>query len=74
MPCARPKSKPLGTIWEIPDALCKKILPILLEFWPRKPTGRRNADWCAALNGIIFRMRSGRQRGQLPRKFGPYCL
>ncbi len=54
----KPRPKPLGTIWEVPDALWETILPILLEFWPRKPTGRRHADWRAALNGIIFRMRS----------------
>jgi hypothetical protein len=59
----KPKPKPLGTIWEVPDALWEKILPILLEFWPKKPTGRRHADWRAALNGIIFRMRTkGRQK------------
>src|SRR3954452_2662241 len=65
------KARPLGTIWEIPDALWEKILPILREFWPKKPTGRRTADWRAALNGIIFRMRTGCQWEQLPRKFGP---
>src|SRR3954453_8703632 len=68
---SKPKPKPLGTIWELPDALWEKILPILLEFWPKKPTGRRTADWRAALNGIIFRMRTGCQWEQLPRKFGP---
>src|SRR4051794_14117013 len=67
----KPKSKPLGTIWEIPDVLWEKILPILLEFWPKKPTGRKTANWRAALNGIIFRMRTGCQWEQLPRKFGP---
>ncbi len=67
----KPKPKPLGTIWEVPDALWEKILPILLEFWPKKPTGRRTADWRAAFNGIIFRMRTGCQWEQLPRKFGP---
>ncbi len=65
------RPKPLGTIWEVPDALWEKIRPILLEFWPKKPTGRRHADWRAALNGIIFRMRTGCQWEQLPRKFGP---
>src|SRR3954463_10936361 len=67
----KPKSKPLGTIWELPDALWEKILPVLLEFWPKKRTGRRTADWRAALNGILFRMRPGCQWEQLPRKFGP---
>ena len=53
------KRKPLGTIWEVPDALWERILPILQEFWPTKPTGRHHADWRQALNGIIFRMRFG---------------
>jgi putative transposase len=70
-PRRKPKSKPLGTIWEIPDAMWERILPILLKFWPKKPTGRRTANWRAALNGIIFRMRTGCQWEQLPRKFGP---
>ena len=70
-PRRKSKPKPLGTIWEVPDALWETILPILLEFWPRQPTGRRHADWRAALNGIIFRMRTGCQWEQLPRKFGP---
>ena len=70
-PRRKPKPKPLGTIWEVPDALWEKVLPILREFWPQKPTGRRTANWRAALNGIIFRMRTGCQWEQLPRKFGP---
>jgi putative transposase len=65
------KRKALGTIWEVPDPLWERVLPILEEFWPRKATGRHHADWRRALNGIIFRMRSGCQWEQLPRKFGP---
>ena len=70
---ARPKSrrKPLGTIWEIPDELWRRIEPILKEFWPKKPTGRRVAHWRKMLNAIIFRMRSGCQWDQLPERFGP---
>ena len=70
---ARKKSrrKPLGTIWEVPDELWKRIEPILKEFWPKKPTGRRVANWRKMLNGIIFRMRSGCQWDQLPERFGP---
>ena len=37
----------------------------------RVDTGRHHADWRRALNGIIFRMRSGCQWEKLPRKFGP---
>ena len=70
---ARKKSrlKPLGTIWEVPDDLWRRIEPILMEFWPRKPTGRRVAHWRTMLNAILFRMRSGCQWEQLPAKFGP---
>src|SRR3954471_22766306 len=62
---------PLGTIWEIPDELWQRIEPILKEYWPKKPTGRRVANWRKMLNGIIFRMRTGCQWDQLPEKFGP---
>jgi putative transposase len=65
------KRKPLGTIWEVPDSLWERILPLLKDFWPAKTTGRHHANWRQALNGIIFRMRSGCQWEQLPRKFGP---
>jgi len=65
------KRKPLPTIWEVSDDLWQRILPILEEFWPAKSTGRHHANWRKALNGIIFRMRSGCQWEQLPRKFGP---
>ena len=63
--------KPSGTIWEVPEPLWQRIEPILREFWPRKPTGRRPANWRLILNGIIFRMRTGCQWDQLPRRFGP---
>ena len=70
---ARPKSrrKPLGTIWVLPDELWRRVEPILKEFWPQKPTGRRVANWRKMLNAIIFRMRSGCQWDQLPERFGP---
>jgi len=67
----KPRLKPLPTIWEIPDAMWQKIEPILRDFWPQKPTGRRVANWRKMLNGIIFRMRTGCQWDQLPEKFGP---
>ncbi len=67
----KPKTKPLPTLWEIPDELGKRIEPLLFEFWPKKPTGRRVAHGRKMLNGIIFRRRSGGQWEQLPSKFGP---
>src|SRR3954447_226527 len=65
------RREPLGTICEIPDELGVGIEPILKEFWPRKPTGRRVAQWRKMLNGIIFRMRSGCQWERLPERYGP---
>ena len=41
----KPRRKPLGTIWEISDELWRRIEPILLEFWPKKPTGRKVANF-----------------------------
>lgn len=67
----RRKALKLDTIWEVSDDLWERILPILLEFWPKQPTGRKVANWRQVLNGIIFRMRSGCQWDQLPRRFGP---
>ena len=61
----KPRRKPLGTIWEISDELWRRIEPILLEFWPKKPTGRKVANWRKMLNAIIFRMRSGCQWGSV---------
>jgi transposase len=67
----KPRSKPLGTIWEIPDELWRRLEPILKEFWPKKLTGRRVANWRKKLNAILFRMRSGCQWDQLPERYGP---
>ena len=65
------RREPLGTIWEIPDELWRRIEPILQEFWPKKPTGRRVAQWRKMLNAILFRMRSGCQWERLPERYGP---
>jgi putative transposase len=67
----KPGPKPLGTIWEIPDELWRRIEPILKEYWPRKATGRHVANWRKMLNGIIFRMRSGCQWEKMPERYGP---
>ena len=67
----KPRRKPLGTIWEISDELWRRIEPILLEFWPKKLTGRKVANWRKMLNAIIFRMPSGCQWDQLPERYGP---
>lgn len=69
----RKTTAPLGTIWEISDALWERISPILREDAPPTPKshgGRPRIDWRSAVNGIIFRMRSGLQWNQLPEQFG----
>jgi putative transposase len=60
----------LGTIWEVPDDLWLQIEPILLEDAPPQKTGRKRANWRRALDGILFRMRSGCQWNKLPPRFG----
>jgi putative transposase len=64
-----PEEKPMPTIWHVPDELWEKIEPILKEHDPSKPTGRPRIDQRAALDAIIFRMRSGCQWNRLPKDF-----
>lgn len=64
------KVEPLPTIWHVPDELWELIVPILDAYIPRAATGRPRTDPRAALDGIIFRLRSGCQWNKLPRQFG----
>ncbi len=64
------KSQSLDTIWEVDDDLWAIIEPILLEYWPRKATGRPPANWRKCFNGIIYRMRTSCQWNKLPKEFG----
>jgi putative transposase len=61
------QEKPMPTIWRVPDELWEKIEPILAVHDPPKPTGRPRLDQRAALDAIIFRMRSGCQWNHLPK-------
>jgi len=61
--------KTLPTIWHVPDELWDKIRPIINQHDPPKHTGRKRIDPRAALDTIIFRMRSGCQWNQLPKEF-----
>ncbi len=63
------KVKTLPTIWQVPDELWDKIRPIINQHDPPKHTGRKRIDPRAALDTIIFRMRSGCQWNQLPKEF-----
>src|SRR6202012_154313 len=64
-------AKILDTIWECPDDLWNNLIsPIIEELDPPKRTGRKRIDSRQALNGIIYRLRSGCQWNHLPREFG----
>lgn len=60
----------LDTIWEVDDALWAIIEPLLLDFWPRKRTGRPPTCWRGCINGIIYQLRTGAQWNKLPAQFG----
>lgn len=62
--------RPLPTIWRVSDELWAKFAAILVQHDPPKPTGRRRIDQRRALDGIIYRLRSGVQWNQLPKEFG----
>jgi transposase len=69
MPRTRKEPQELPTIWRVPDDLWVQIAPILAAHDPPKPTGRKRIDQRAALDAIIFRLRSGCQWNQLPQEY-----
>src|SRR5438045_1061601 len=60
----------LDTIWNVPDKLWEFVQIILDELDPPAATGRRRINPRRALDGIIFRMRTGCQWNHLPKEFG----
>ena len=67
---AETTNEELPTIWEAPDDLWAIIQAILAEVDPSHRGGRQRINQRAALNGIIYRLRSGVQWNHLPREFG----
>ena len=65
----RKEGKPLPTIWRVPDRLWERIKPVLDEYDPPRRTGRKRIDARAALDAILYRMRSGCQWNHLPKEF-----
>ena len=63
-------SGPMGTIWRCPDALWEKVALVLDELDPPADTGRKRVDQRAALDGMIYQMRTGCQWSALPEQFG----
>jgi putative transposase len=72
MPRRKRETSPpaLPTIWRVSDDLWAKIEPILAEYDPPKRVGRKRIDQRRALDGIIYRLRSGVQWNQLPKELG----
>lgn len=60
----------LDTIWEIPEPAWERLKPILDARYPQARVGRPHVDFRQAVNGIIFRLRTGCQWNHLPRIFG----
>jgi len=67
---ARPKKERplLPPIWRVPDELWAMVAPLLAEYDPPAPTGRKRIDQREALNAIIFRLRTGVQWNHLPQE------
>ena len=66
----RKRAEPLPTIWRLDDALWSEVEKVLAEFDPPARFGPDRIDQRKALDGVIYRMRSGVQWNQLPRQFG----
>jgi transposase len=62
--------EPLPTIWRVDDRLWDKVETILEEHDPPAHFGPARIDQRKALDGVIYRMRSGIQWNQLPKEFG----
>jgi len=61
---------PLPTIWEVPDGLWDVIEPLLAQYDPAPRMGRPRINQRHALNGVIYRVRTGCQWNALPKEFG----
>lgn len=70
MPETKPEVEVLPTIWNVPDPLWEMMSKVLAVYDPPKTTGRPRVDQRKALDGIIYRMRTGCQWNALPAEFG----
>ena len=64
------QAEPLPTIWRVDDELWAKAEKVLEEFDPPARFGPDRIDQRKALDGVIYRMRSGVQWNFLPKEFG----
>jgi len=70
MPEPSQQSKPLPTIWNVPDDLWEVFWELIQTYDPPCQTGRKRIDARKAFDGILFRMRTGCQWNHLPKAFG----
>ena len=64
------RAEPLPTIWRVDDALWAKAEKVLEEHDPPARFGPERIDQRKALDGVVYRMRSGVQWNHLPKEFG----
>lgn len=62
--------RPLPTIWQVDDELWARAEKVLEQWDPPARFGPDRIDQRKALDGVIYRMRSGIQWNQLPKEFG----
>ena len=67
---ASKKPAELPTIWNVPDDLWQMMQRILAVYDPPSRIGRPRIDQRKALDGIIYRARTGCQWNHLPKEFG----
>ena len=64
------RAETLPTIWRVDDTLWTQAERVLAEYDPPARFGPDRIDQRKALDGVIYRMRSGVQWNQLPGEFG----
>jgi len=67
---SKKQAEPLPTIWKVDEKLWAKFEKVLEEHDPPARLGPDRIDQRKALDGVIYRMRSGVQWNHLPRDFG----
>ena len=63
-------AEPLPTIWHVDDVLWGQVEKVLEEHDPPARFGPARIDQRSALDGVIYRMRSGVQWNRLPKEYG----
>ena len=67
---SRKSEHDLDTIWRVPDALWVRVSKVLAVYDPPSKMGRPRINQRLALDGLIYRIRTGCQWNYLPQEFG----